>query len=341
MSSNTFFLAPLPPFRLDLTVWTLRRRPDNAVDRWDGQTYRRVLPLPSGPVDVFVTQIGPRETPKLRVAVEGQPLRSPVKVAVSSALHRLLGLTLDLGSFYRFVAREPLLGELAQRFQGMKPPRFASVFEGVINAIACQQFTLTVGIRLLNGLATACGTARSEGNATAHAFPRPEDLATMSPSLLRELKFSQQKGRAMIELARSVSEGSLDLEALDALPDNAALARLQHLRGVGRWTAEYALLRGLGRLHIFPGDDVGARNNLQKWLRLPEPLDYNGVRHTLDRWHPFGGMIYFHLLLDRLEEAGCLQAEPLICFETASDAHAHTKATNSGANGATRKECKL
>ena len=57
MSSNTFVLVPLLPFRLDLTVWTLRRRPDNAVDRWNGQTYRRVLPLPSGPVDVSVTQI--------------------------------------------------------------------------------------------------------------------------------------------------------------------------------------------------------------------------------------------------------------------------------------------
>src|SRR6478609_8656856 len=115
MSQRIFSLLPVPPFRLDLTVWTLRRRPDNAVDRWDGQTYRRLLPLPGGSVDVAVTQIGPPEAPRLRVAVTGQPLRSLVKVAVSSALHRLLGLTLDLGPFYRFAAREPLLGELAQR----------------------------------------------------------------------------------------------------------------------------------------------------------------------------------------------------------------------------------
>lgn len=321
MSSNTFVLVPLPPFRLDLTVWTLRRRPDNAIDRWDGQTYRRLLPLPSGSVEAAVTQFGPREAPKIRVAVEGQPLRSTVKAAVSSALHRLLGLTLDLGPFYRFAARERLLAGMAQRFQGMKPPRFASVFEGVINAIACQQFTLTVGIRLLNGLATACGAAMGESDATAHAFPRPDDLATMSPSLLRELKFSQQKGRAMIELARSVSEGSLDLEALDALPDDAALARLQHLRGVGRWTAEYVLLRGLGRIHVFPGDDVGARNNLQRWLRLEEPLDYDGVGRTLNRWQRFGGLIYFHLLLDRLAEAGCLQAEFLPLSESERRKH--------------------
>jgi hypothetical protein len=52
MSRSTFHLEPVPPFRLDLTVWTLRRRRDNALDRWDGQTYRRVLPLPAGLVEV-------------------------------------------------------------------------------------------------------------------------------------------------------------------------------------------------------------------------------------------------------------------------------------------------
>ena len=41
--SIRFTLQPVPPFRLDLTAWALRRRPHNAVDRWDGDTYRRVL----------------------------------------------------------------------------------------------------------------------------------------------------------------------------------------------------------------------------------------------------------------------------------------------------------
>ena len=260
-------------------------------------------------MDVAVTQVGPPEKPNLQVVLEGPPIRSAVKAEVSSALHRLLGLTLDLGTFYCFAARQRLLRGLAERFSGMKPPRYASVFEGVINAIACQQLTLTVGIRLLNRLATACGLAGSNGNATAHAFPRPADLAGVSPSLLREFGFSRQKGRAIIELAQSIAEGNLDLEALDALPDAAALDRLQHLRGVGRWTAEYVLLRGLGRVHVFPGDDVGARNNLRKWLGLAEPLDYEGVARTLHPWKRFGGLIYFHLLLGRLAEAGCVQAK--------------------------------
>ena len=311
MSRNDFFLEPMPPFRLDLTAWTLRRRADNAIDRWDGATYRRVLTLPSGPVEVAVVQTGPPEAARLRVTVHGAPLDPEVKQAVTAALEKLLGLRIDLAAFYRLASRDAELGPLAERFRGMKPPRFASVFEGVVNSIACQQVTLTLGIRLLNRLAENYSPVVAGEEGPVRAFPRPEDLARLEPEAFRELGFSRQKGRAVIELARISAEGQADLEGLAGLPDGEAVARLCRLRGVGRWSAEYVLLRGLGRTHIFPGDDVGARKNLRRWLRLEDPLDYEAVGRTLIDWQPYGGLIYFHLLLDRLAEAGYLQtAEP-------------------------------
>jgi DNA-3-methyladenine glycosylase II len=306
MNESIFHLKPVPPFRLDLTVWTLRRRPDNAVDRWDGESYRRVLPLAGDLVEVIVTQVGPPSSPQLRVSVAGFPLRSRVKTAAASALDRLLGLHTDLRAFYRFARRQKPLAELARRFRGMKPPRFATVFEAVVNAIACQQMSLTLGIILLNRLAANYGLAVQKGDHCVRAFPRPEDLARLRQGHLRRLGFSRQKGRALIELARSVTDGCFDLEELAELPDEEALEWLRELRGVGRWSAEYILLRGLGRTQIFPGDDVGARNNLQRWLHLAGALDYEGVQRKLSRWQPFGGLVYFHLLLDRLEQAGHL-----------------------------------
>lgn len=107
----------------------------------------------------------------------------------------------------------------------------------------------------------------------------------------------------MIELARSITEDGVDLEGLAELPDEEAIECLCGLRGIGRWSAEYVLLRGLGRTHVFPGDDVGARKNLERWLNLVKPLDYAAVHRTLERWRPYGG-----LMLDRLEEAGFLAA---------------------------------
>ena len=306
MARNTFVLTPVPPFRLDLTVWTLRRRSHNLVDRWDGTTYRRVLPLPTGPVEVAVNQLSASESPRLRVVVAGQPVGATVRAAVTAALERLLGLQIDLTEFYHFAANHRRLATMADRFRGMRPPRFATVFECAINAIACQQMTLTLGVHLLNRLTVAYGAAVGERNEAVHAFPRPIELAGLVPAELRKLGFSHQKGRAIIELAQSIAEGRLDLESFAAFSDDEALMRLRKLRGLGRWSAEYVLLRGLGRTHVFPGDDVGARKNLQRWLRLANPFDYEGVRRVLSRWDGYAGLVYFHLLLDRLAAAGDL-----------------------------------
>ncbi len=66
----------------------------------------------------------------------------------------------------------------------------------------------------------------------------------------------------------------LGLERLAAVDDDAASTALQRPRGIGLWSAEYALLRGRGRLAVFPADDVGARNNLQRFLGLDSSADY-------------------------------------------------------------------
>jgi DNA-3-methyladenine glycosylase II len=281
-------------------VWALRRRPDNSIDRWDGRTYRRTLALETGTIELAAVQAGSAAVPELAVTLTGTQLDEHAEEAARAALARLLGLELDLSPFYRLAAADPFLHTLAARFRGLKPPRFPTLFECLVNAIACQQLTLTVGIRLLNRLTEAHGTAPNAGK--IRAFPVPTRLADLSPEALRPLGFSRAKSRSVVELAAKISTGMFDAAAIETLDDAAALTALLRLRGVGRWTAEYALLRGLGRLHVFPGDDVGARNNLARWLNCHEPLDYAAVQAAVRKWQPFAGLVYFHLLLANLAE---------------------------------------
>jgi DNA-3-methyladenine glycosylase II len=292
-----FSVRPVPPFRLDLTVWALRRRSMNALDRWDGETYQRVLAVHDTPVLVAVAERGTM----LEITATGKDLSPSVKQSVTRTLERLLGIRKDLLKFYEFAHPYARLDELAMRFQGVKPPRFATVFEGLVNGIACQQLSLTVGITFLNRLAERCGLAFSPG---IYAFPRPQDLARLDPADFRPLGYSSGKARALVEVAQSIVAGQLDLEELAQLDNPECVERLAALRGVGRWTAEYVLLRGLGRIDVFPGDDVGARNNLERWLHLKRKLDYARVQQVLKRWKGYGGMIFLHLLLKSLDEAG-------------------------------------
>ena len=175
MSRITFSVDPTPPFRLDLTAWALRRRPQNEVDSWDGETYRRVLVIRRKPVLVSVTQTGGADRPRLEVTAIGS--HGDTKNALVLALERLLGLRIDLTAFYELAAKQPRLHQLSTRFRGVKPPRFPTVWEGIVNGVACQQLSLTVGIILLNRLSSACGLAFAGRNGVSYAFPRPEDLA--------------------------------------------------------------------------------------------------------------------------------------------------------------------
>ena len=307
MTSISFVLSPRPPFRLDLTVWLLRRRSHNLVDRWDGRMYRRVLMVQEEPVLVTVFQTGSPEAPRLQVTLRGETLEAPEAASVLKVeLGRMLGLDADLTEFYHLAGRDRRLQALVQPFRGVKPPRFPSVFEALVNAIACQQLSLTVGIHLLNRLAAGYGPSFPGSNGAVAAFPRPVDLAGADPENLRRLGLSHSKARTLVDLAQGTAQGGIDLKALDSMDDDQAVKFLMALRGIGRWSAEYVLLRGLGRWQIFPGDDVGARKRLQAWLALPEPLDYQAIGRLLARWRPFGGLIYLHLLLSGLAEAGDL-----------------------------------
>jgi DNA-3-methyladenine glycosylase II len=310
MNRITFLIRPIPPFRLDLTAWALRRRPENIVDRWDGQTYRRVLVLEGRPVEIAVRQIGPPTKPLLQVSAIGSRLTRQRVRTLQACVQRLLGTQIDLRGFYRIATQQRELGDLVRRFRGLKPPRFPSVFESLVNAFACQQVSLAVGILFLNRLAERYGLMFKQNGVEAHAFPRPEELTAARPQALRNLGFSRHKARAIRELSSAVGGGRFDLESVTALGGDAVLERLYTLRGVGRWSAEYVLLRGLGRLHVFPGDDVGAQNKIQEYLGLRKPPNYESVRRRLVRWSPYAGLIYFHFLLHGLAQRGYLSSGP-------------------------------
>jgi DNA-3-methyladenine glycosylase II len=297
----------IAPFRLDFTVWALRRRSRNNIDRWDGTTYRRVVVIGRRVTELAIRQSGSSAVPRVTVAAT-PPLLTPAdRREARSIVDRLLGLQVDLSGWYRLAHRDRRLAELAARFRGVKPPQFPTVFEALVNGFACQQLSLVVGLELLNRLAAVCDVTRRTGEGAHYPFPAPHDVARVSPVRYHAIGFSRQKTRALLMLARGITRGEVDVERLACVSDEEAATRLRELRGVGRWTAEYVLLRGLGRLRVFPGDDVGAQKSLARWLGRPGPLDYDGVSSALEKWRPYAGMIYFHLLLDGLARAGSLE----------------------------------
>jgi DNA-3-methyladenine glycosylase II len=316
VSQRSFSITPVPPFRLDLTVWALRRRPENTVDRWDGRTYRRVLMIDGKAIQVEVLQISGRDNPQLEVDLIGSRLSPQQEKSARLSLERMLGVHEDLEPFYRLAAGDRKLQPLVEEFRGLKPPRFPTIFEAVANGIACQQLSLLVGILLLSRLAAEIGVVAASAKDVQYAFPGPTDFSSETIDSLKTLGFSANKSRALLEASSAIRDHRLLLESLGRLDNHGALEELLKLRGVGRWTAEYVLLRGLGRLDIFPGDDVGARKKLAQFFGKKKPLDYDGVRRAVADWQPYSGLVYFHLLLARIKQAGWLCPHLEQCLES-------------------------
>ncbi|MCL5103006.1 MAG: DNA-3-methyladenine glycosylase 2 family protein [Armatimonadetes bacterium] len=300
---RSFSLHPAPPFRLDLTVWALRRVPVNEMDRWDGHIYKRVLIVRDEPVQVSVGQNRPAETPELIVSVTGPGAAKVSEADITPVLTKILGLDIDLTGFYSLAQSDIRLSELVGRFVGFKPPRLGSIFEALVNGIACQQISLTVCTTLLNRLSAQYGIAVGDH----HAFPRPEDLLDTLVEDVRQLGFSGRKAQNILAISQTIADGQLEVENLEKLDDDEVATALRDISGVGRWTAQYVELRGMGRLDVYPADDVGSQIKLQQWLNLNERPNYDGIHQLIDRWTPYRGLIYFHLLLDSQDRQGLFQ----------------------------------
>jgi len=302
--TSCFVLNAIPPFRLDLTVWVLRRRKGNIIDQWDGQYYTRLFVIKGKPIKVTVEQTNP-QIPQIKVSTH-RAITIETHNYLALQLEKMLGLNCNLQPFYRMADQDKHLKSLSKQFAGLKPPRFPTLFETLANAIACQQVSLNLSIELLNRLCRNVGASLTEKGIITYAFPLEKQLTNCNPMDLKKLGFSLHKSEALIQLAATLLANKALFDVLDNRPNTQIVEMLCDLKGIGRWSAEYALLRGLGRVDIFPGDDVGAQKNLQQVLQLNQKLDYQTVAKLTDKWYPYAGLIYFHLLLHKLAEKGLL-----------------------------------
>lgn len=296
MDTIRFSLAAAPPFRLDLTVWVLRRRPANSIDSWDGKTYRRVLLVDGQSVLIEVEQAGPLETPRLSIVAHADDFTSRTKRQVREAIERNLGLRRNMAEFYSMVSGDSALAPLVNRFIGVRPPRYSTLFESIANGIIGQQLSLYAAINILNRFAAAFGKSMHASDVTVLGFPEAADIAGLTIEELKKPGLTANKAVALSDAAQLIANGDLNIGEFESMDNQAAFDRLTGLRGIGTWTADYILLRGLGRLDVFPRKDSGALKSLRKWMNVDET--------AFSRWRPYQGLVYFHLLLRGLAEEG-------------------------------------
>jgi DNA-3-methyladenine glycosylase II len=287
-------LSVRAPFRLDLTVAVLRRFSTNVVDvATDDGAYRRALCGSVTPAIVTVRQRGPAE---LVVRVDSAPGDAERAFAL---VRRMLGTDRDLARFERGATAVPWLRDLARRMRGVKPPRYATLWEACVNAIVFQHVSLHSASAILRRTILEIGEPLAWEGVALHAFPTIDALLDAPDDTLRGTGLSAAKVAALRRVGETLRAGTLDEAMLEARSSGDASALLCEIKGIGPWTAAVILLRGLGRLDVFPAKDSGVARGLASLagdeLDLPD---------TLEKLGPERGMLYYHLLLARLETSG-------------------------------------
>lgn len=294
--SYELLLRVRAPFSLVRTVTALRRMPTNIVDVLDGEgVYQRAFETTRGIVVCRVDEVRHHHAVRLRV-------HGAVTDAVDwgKRVERMLGLNVDLRAFYRAARTDPLLDDLVRRFRGLKPPQYSDLWEAFVNAVPFQQVSLASGIAVVRRLVERLGVQVRCAGTTSYAFPPPTRTAALSPSDWRAFGMSATKSANLRALALAISDGTASEAQLRAMPSERAAAILCDLDGIGPWSAALILLRGMGRLDVFPARDSGVARNLRDVFGFAPGREEERARRLLEELGPNRGMLYYHLLLSRL-----------------------------------------
>ena len=279
-------LHPVPPFDFELTAgYHTYFQARSGADSMDGEVYRRLLDLDGKLVLASVRSTGSVDAPEVVVELRGESLDDSDAELAASQLRWMLGTEQDLGSFYDLAASDPPMAELSARFNGLHLPRTATLFESLVLAILGQQISASVARAMRMLMIERFGSTAEFDGVTYFAFPRPEVIAASTPDELRTLKLTQRKS----EYVHGISQAALQPEwpELERLPDDEFVSRLIQLRGIGRWTAQWALVRGLARPDALPLGDLALRRGISSLLRDGEPVTDAEVEQLAERWRPW------------------------------------------------------
>lgn len=294
----------VPPFHLEATVRVLQRRPGNRVDAFEQGRYRRVLETRQGLAWVEVENRGTIDAPDLRYCLRRPAaLSRSTRAGLVRTLRRVLGLDVDPRPLLRLARIEPRLGPVARALRGMRPPRFTGLFEAFANVVPFQQLSLDAGVAIVGRLVERFGTSLEHDGRRLHAFPTAQTIAEARLEPLRQCGLSRRKGEALRRLAQAIVCGELREEALCRMRTPDALRTLTALPGIGPWSASLVLLRGLGRLDVFPPGDVGAARGLRTLMDLGSAAPLGRI---VERFGDYRGYLYFYALGGSLLSKGLI-----------------------------------
>ncbi len=194
--------------------------------------------------------------------------------------------SLDYARARRVLARrDPVIRDLMRRYGacGLAAAQHAEPFTALVHAIVSQQ---------LSTKAAATIAARVDALV---AIPTPRAFAAVTDAQLRAAGLSGQKVAYIRDLCARIEDGSLPLDRLDTLSDDAVIEALTRVKGIGRWTAEMFLMFRLHRPDVLPVGDLGIVKAVQRAYNLRTLPTPDRLARIGEPWRPYRSVACWYL----------------------------------------------
>lgn len=210
-----------------------------------------------------------------------------------SLVLNMLGLNQPTNRFQDTFKSHPHIGKLIAEQHGLRVPQAASLFEALTWAITGQQISLSAAISIRRKLIQHIGITHSSGIA---CYPDAAQVTMISEDDFRLLGFSKSKAATLITISKMVAESTLPLDKWSAVkPIEEITQTLLNIKGIGRWTVNYTLLRGLGWLDGSLHGDVAVRNKLSLLLGSKGEISEKETSIWLEQFSPWRALVAAHL----------------------------------------------
>ena len=290
-------IRPRAPFDFKATARFLRYTESEVVDVVAGDVYRRAIHFGKHLRLLKVVSRGTISRPVLAISVEGKRGASETDVATAERLARkIFDTEHDLKKFRARVAGDALMSKLEAAYRGLHIARWPTLFEALSISILSQQISTVVAMTLKRRMVERFGEKLRSAGETFYAFPQAESLRDVRVEELRTLGLTTSKSISIIELAKRVADGEFAESALNQVENESLIERLTGLRGIGRWTAEWALMLHFGRADVFPAGDLALRGFVVKYYNEGRQMTEREVRSlAASRWGEWSSYaaIYF------------------------------------------------
>lgn len=293
---NPIPLYPKYPFSLHWSAIIFSNH-DPMVRTYSNHAFSFTALLSNGPFVLTVNQTEPFEKSPLTLSIwSDKGVRAKDTCEASDLITWYFALNDNLMDFLDAICSDPVMKNLAHRLYGLRSPATPTVFEALIDSVIEQQISLSVARSLEYRFIRQFGRTCFVNGDLHYCYPLPEDLAGLEPSDFRRCGFTSRKGEYIRDISRSIEKGNLDLESFKKVRDNADIVEaLCQIRGIGRWTAELTMLRGLHRMDAFPADDIALRRMISRWYHNGKKISASEALKTAEQWGEYKGLASFYL----------------------------------------------